>query len=310
MPKSPLALTRREAITLLSALIPTALLAGCGGGGSGSSGSTDSGVNVYLALGDSYAYGYSTQTDTPSGVGDQGYVKPFADWLAGRLSSGRPAVRNLAIPGETTTSFLRTANGPPVSEYNLRYADSGGSFAHAPGQGSLLAITAADIAGRGQHPVAITLQIGGNNLLDLVTDPAFLAANDTQRQALIDAAFATIDADYTAILLKVRAAAPSAPLFLVGYPDPFAGLEAGNPLAGISTPTIQRLNTLIAAHAAADTRGAFVDIYTPFLGHETAYTLITLQDPAGSGIPDFHPSAVGYGIIADQLIIAATGRIP
>jgi len=308
MPKPPLALTRREAITLLSTLIPGVLLAGCGGG-SGSSGSTESGTNVYLALGDSYAYGYSTQTGTPTGFGDQGYVKPFADWLMGRLPPGRPEIRNLAIPGETTTSFLRTTNGPPVSEYNFRYADSLGSFAHAPSQGSLLAVTAADLADRGQQTVAITLQIGANNLLGLLTDPAFQAANDTQRQVLIDAAFATVDADYTAILLKVRAVAPTAPLFLVGYPDPFAGLGAGNPLAGISGPTIQRLNTLIATHAAADTNGVFVDIYTPFLGHETAYTLITLQDPAGSGIPDFHPSAAGYGIIADQLIAAATGRI-
>ena len=67
-------------------------------------------VQTYLALGDSIAFG---KTDgIPVSFGDQGYVKPFADFLATRNGGTRPDVINLAFPGETSSSFF-TAIPPP-----------------------------------------------------------------------------------------------------------------------------------------------------------------------------------------------------
>src|ERR1700692_2109990 len=67
-------------------------------------------VQTYLALGDFIAF---VETDViPVSFGDQGYVKPFADFLASQNGGDRPDVVNLAFPGETSTSFF-TAIQPP-----------------------------------------------------------------------------------------------------------------------------------------------------------------------------------------------------
>ena len=82
-------------------------------------------VQTYLALGDSIAFG---ETDViPVSFGDQGYVKPFADFLATQNGGTRPDVINLAFPGETSSSFF-TAVPPPgfaphtaLDGFNLNY---------------------------------------------------------------------------------------------------------------------------------------------------------------------------------------------
>ena len=63
---------------------------------------------VYVALGDSNAFGdnESVPSSTMCNYGDQGYVRPFADFL-GTLNGGvRPQVTNLAISGELSSSFF------------------------------------------------------------------------------------------------------------------------------------------------------------------------------------------------------------
>ena len=84
---------------------------------------------VYLALGDSVTFGYdpsNPNSQVPS-YADQGFVKPFADFL-GQLNGGvRPTVDNLAISGELSTSFF-DANPPADWPYrwwqgNLNYAN-------------------------------------------------------------------------------------------------------------------------------------------------------------------------------------------
>src|SRR5262249_24799542 len=86
-------------------------------------------LETYLALGDSIAFG---QTDTiPVSFGDQGYVALYADFLATQNAGARPNVVNLAVPGETSTSFF-TGVSPPglpahelLDSFNLNYqADS------------------------------------------------------------------------------------------------------------------------------------------------------------------------------------------
>ena len=295
-------MTRRDALALLLASVPAALLAGCGGGGGDSgNGQTNHSRSRYIALGDSYAYGYSTQPGTPTGLGDIGYVKLFANVLAASNGGVRPEVLNLAIPGETTTTFLRPGNGTPALPYNQNYAATG-----SPSQFSLLE----------QHTYLlpaeesirwVTLQIGGDDLLHLLVDPAFRAADSDERQALIAATLETFSANLRVILARmarIRSLTPSVRLFVLGYPDPFEGLGIANPLSGLSTPLAQQVNSVISK-AASEVSAIYVDVFTPFVGHEAALSLITTtQDPPGSGIPDFHPSAAGYAKIAELLVAA------
>ena len=83
----------------------------------------------YLALGDSVTFGFdpSTPSSTVPSYADQGFVKPFADFL-GTATGTRPTVDNLAISGELSTSFF-SATSPAGWTYrapglNLNYADT------------------------------------------------------------------------------------------------------------------------------------------------------------------------------------------
>jgi lysophospholipase L1-like esterase len=78
---------------------------------------------------------------------------------------------------------------------------------------------------------------------------------------------------------------------MLGYHNPF-NANPSSPIGMVADPAIKALNTLIGGEAAAF--GArYVDTYTPFLGHELAYTYIA------SG--NVHPNAAGYAVIASQL---------
>lgn len=293
-----MSLTRRDALTLLLASIPVALLSGCGGGGDSTTQNNGGRRSRYIALGDSYAYGYTSRAETPTGPGDIGYVKLFADALTAANGGSRPEVLNLAIPGETTASYLRSGNGTPSLPYNTNYAAT-----NAPSQSTLFAQRTAAIQADGGSVGWVTLQIGGDDLLNLLIDPAFQAATFGERQTIIAATLQTLGTNLRTILSQIRSAAPQARLFVLGYPDPFAGLGAANPLAGISTPLAQQVNALLT-QAASEVSGRYVDLFTPFLGNETTLSLILTEDPVGSGIPDFHPSTAGYAKIAEMLIAA------
>ncbi len=78
---------------------------------------------------------------------------------------------------------------------------------------------------------------------------------------------------------------------MLGYYNPF-NADPTSPIGQIADPAIKALNSLIASEAAAF--GArYVNIYTPFVGNELAYTYIA------SG--NVHPNATGYAVIASQL---------
>ena len=69
---------------------------------------------VYLALGDSLTFGLdpSTPASLVPSYADQGFVRPFADSLAGLNGGVRPTVLNLGVSNELSTSFF-TGQGPP-----------------------------------------------------------------------------------------------------------------------------------------------------------------------------------------------------
>ena len=163
------------------------------------------------------------------------------------------------------------------------------------------------------------MQAAAGNTVDTVT--IGLGFNDLGEAASVADVPATLDAyrtAYSAVLDQVRGALPDANLFVLNYYNPFPA-DPGSPAAPIFAAGGMQLNGIIADMAAS--HGAtLVDLATPFVGNEAAYTLIDEQ-PHGSavGTPfagtlpvgDVHPDYVpGYRVIADQFILASGGSVP
>jgi len=216
------------------------------------------GPMTYLSLGDSIAFGETDFQHNPSG-GDRGYVKQYAQYLAGQSGGVAPKVVNLAVDGETTSSFM-TATGrvdpqagisdAVLVSYNTHYAAN-----TAISQNTKLVQAIGNQWARGNTISNVTISLGANDLYTLAGTPGFLAASPADQQA------------------QLTQAPPS------------------NPLNSIAAPAIQGLNATIQGLAKAF--GAdYVDTYTPFVGHEAAYT--HMVDIPG----DTHPNAKGYAAIA------------
>lgn len=251
-----------------------------------------SSTRTYLALGDSYAFGYRTGTIDDAGFGDQGYVAPYADWLASRPGFGgvRPNVINLSVPGETPASFFTTTQFGRF--YNLNYQpEASGS------QSAFFAQRVQSEQGAGRTISTVTISMGGNDLLALRSDPTFISAPLAQQRQRVDQAIATAGAGYTQILTQVRTLLPATDLILVGYFNPFAAVP-NSPFAPVSGYAIEQINTRIAG-LATQFNGRYVDIQPRFLGHEAEWSNIT-QDPIGDNV---HPNDAGYAQIAQAIIV-------
>src|SRR5262249_19116211 len=128
---------------------------------------------VYLALGDSVTFGIdpSTPASLVPSLGDQGFVRPFADGLAARYGGGRPDVLNLAISGEQSTSFFTAVTTPPdfvrAWQLNLNYSDG------TTPQNDLMMSSIAAIHAAGNSVGVVSLLIGSNDIFGLIGTPAF-----------------------------------------------------------------------------------------------------------------------------------------
>jgi lysophospholipase L1-like esterase len=248
-------------------------------------------INDYLVLGDSMAFGETNFTNNPSN-GDRGYVKPYADLLAAQNGGVRPNVINLGVDAETSTTFFNggpagdgTVSGKPAPQLNLNYPNPSTS------QNSLLLSTIAAEKAAGHTISSVSLQLGANDLFVAVNTPGFFSLTPAAQQAKIAQTLGTIQANDATLLTELKTQLPNTNLVLLGYHNPF-NANPSSPLGMLADPAIKALNTLIAGEAAAfGTR--YVDTYTPFLGHELAYTYIA------SG--NVHPNAMGYAVIASQL---------
>lgn len=265
---------------------------------------------AYIALGDSYAYGFTTvqdlitaytSKDTATLSGYDGYVKPYSQFLG--LSQAN--VFNLALPGETLSSFLGGKNSSqPI---NPNYNGTG-----ATSQSALLADTLAREGGSVQD---ITIQLGGNDLIGLALSPTFQTANAATKQLLISSALTTFNANYIPVLENLKATSPS--VSVLGYFDPFTPLGTGkyatsDPFNGLGAILVPELNSAIAADAAqAGVR--YVDIAGAFKGQETTLSEDTqplrqsqlipfgIKPSLPDSFPDYHPNPAGYAVIAHQL---------
>ncbi|HWE37226.1 MAG TPA: GDSL-type esterase/lipase family protein [Isosphaeraceae bacterium] len=254
--------------------------------------------STYLALGDSLAFGETDFTKNPSN-GDRGYVAPFADQLAKYNGGVRPDVINLAVDGETTTTFLHggtpgTGPQPGMPAYGLNT-----NYPTPPG--SQLDLMNSTLAATGYTLKTVSLQLGANDLYVLAETPGFFNQTAAQQQAEVMATLQTVAQNDAAILGELKLLLPpDARVVLLGYYDPFAPFRnqpAAGPLYAFAQATalaIPALNQVIAGEAAMyGPNATYIDTYTPFVGNELADTYIATGN--------VHPTPAGYQLIAGQL---------
>jgi len=269
---------------------------------------------TYVALGDSITFG-ETDLLYRQSFGDRGYVSRYADVLASRNGGTRPAVINLAIDGETASSFM-TGSGrtPPVvgrTDVPLQLENLNYSAGNLVPQGSLFASAVAAQQAQGNTINTVTITLGFNELAALASLPA------TAALAQIAPTLAAYEASYSAVLTQIRSLLPSADLALLGYFNPFPA-DPASPAAPIFAAGGTPLNAIIQG-LAARFNATYVDTFTPFVGNEARYTYQAVQ-PAGSSVPDpfggllpignVHPNALGYDVIATQLASATAVVVP
>jgi len=237
--------------------------------------------STYLALGNSIAVGVGATRvgdngDTVAAWEERGYVARFHD-----KTLSDTALINLAVRGETSTTFLAS-----------------GQLA-----GAVSAIALAD------DVQVVTLDIGGNDLLDLIfSAPCALDPGSTACQVAVVSALTAFSGNYPVILGRLTAALAADPgeesLMVMTYYNPFGG--TGSPFEasvdgallgsdGIIDCTASGfalgLNDIIACTGAAF--GATVVDVHPLFGKK-ALKWTHILDP----IPDIHPTNKGHKVIA------------
>ena len=123
---------------------------------------------TYLALGDSITFGVgANETASDISNGDRGYVSGFADVLAGREGGVGPTVINLAVSGETSSSFFGTGvslDGAGASLRNTNYIPPTYTGPTPPTQDALMLATIAAQQAAGNTISTVTLTLGANDL--------------------------------------------------------------------------------------------------------------------------------------------------
>lgn len=167
----------------------------------------------------------------------------------------------------------------------------------------------------GNEVALITLEIGGNDLLDIYFELVVPGTCPTVPEALanpvcVDAFQSALDnyrPNLEFILDELQAQAPGVPIFLMTLYNPFSG--AAETLDRISvlalegeegTPFPEGLNDTIRA-VAAEKAVHLVEWYEPFIGKQPEYIAA-----------DFiHPNDTGYQVMADAVLAAlADAGIP
>lgn len=273
-------------------------------------------ASILYGLGDSVTFGEDDLVYEPSS-GDRGYVGRFADFLATQSGGERPTVRNFAIDGETASSFMTgVGRTPPVvgrtddilALQNTNYSQAGGILTQSQQFSQSLDAEQAV----GNTVAAITVTLGFNELAALATLPT------GEGLAQIPSTLAAYAENYANVLTQVRSQAPDAPLFLLGYYNPFPA-DPGNPAAPIFDAAGDDLNAIIAS-LAGQFGASFIDVAPAFVGREAEFTFIDEQ-PDGfllaegpfagvEPIGNVHAEGDGYDAITDALIAEITPVAP
>lgn len=238
-------------------------------------------ATVYLALGDSLAVG-----DGASVPSETGYVGRLTDYFAGSSHGNAKLASNIAIGGETTSSFLA-------------------------GQAQAAVATILDPS---TDVTVVTLSIGGNDLLNLLNEPSdACVANpgSVECQTLLAAALGGVAANYPTVMGTLNWALAQDPgserVFVLTLFNPFGG--TGSPYevpidyallgadlavdcsAAQANPIDAGLNDIVACTSLAF--GATVVDGYAVIG-DNALTMTHIGDPGFN----IHPNDDGYAAIA------------
>ncbi|GEM_PF-3025481 len=227
----------------------------------------------YLALGDSLATGVGSAKCPIGCAGRAGYVAAFARRLE-RAAGTTLSIRDLGVTGETTTSFI-------------------GDYFTNPESRSQLARAVAAIRDHGANIAPMTLDIGGNDALNVRGDGH---APDEKLAAL-----ATIRVNLETIVsmlqTELQAAGSPAELILLGYYEPY----------GDSDPDLWALGQLnqTILDIGAEHGLPVAEPYAAFVGVERQTTWISCRC-----IINIHPNDRGYALIAAALAAVTVASPP
>ncbi len=227
----------------------------------------------YLALGDSLARGVGSSTCPIGCAGRAGYVADFARRLE-RVAGRTVSVRDLAVSGETTASFI------------------GDYFTNAASP-SQLARAVAAIRDHGAAIGPVTLDIGGNDALD-VRGPDHTTAEKLTALATIRANLETIVATLQG---ELRAAGSPADLVLLAYYDPFGDADADLWAMALLNQTIRDVGAEYGLRVA--------EPYAAFVGVERQTTWM-----ACACVIDIHPNDGGYALLGAALAAVTIAQPP
>jgi lysophospholipase L1-like esterase len=237
--------------------------------------------SYYLALGDSIAYGFQ-----PTMHPGNGYVELFAARL--RKLSPNLKVVNFGCPGETTATF---AHGPCP-------AFAAGFRLHDPFRGPQLEAALSFLRAHPGEVSPITVTLWGNDWFAMLLDTC--RGDVVCVRELGPRTVASIGSRLTAILQRLRAAAPTAEIIVTGAwnPDPDQ-LEQFRQLYGTLDASIAR-----AATASGGRIAEVLPVFNPrgtVRAQRTRLCAITFICSKG----DPHPTDLGYRALADVFTTAS-----
>jgi lysophospholipase L1-like esterase len=241
--------------------------------------------SVYLALGDSITFGLDTSnsaTEIPS-YADQGFVKPFADFLASQNGGVRPTVLNLGVSGELSTSFF---SGVAPAGWVKRDPALNQHYPNTiTPQNDLMIQSILAIHAAGNTIGNVSFLIGGNDIFALTDRASFKTASPADQVAMVIATLNTIQSNYLMVLTELKTLAPEARLLLPGYYNPFPSFS---PESAFFAPILAGFDQYVRGDAAYF-GATYIDLATPFIGHELEFTNIRNND--------IHPNRAGYDAI-------------
>ena len=246
----------------------------------------------YLALGDSLAFGYQEAkilaelgSNTYSAASfNTGYDADFAAMIQPLAPHGHTFTEtDYGCPGETSSSMV---NGPCPFPLPLHNAYPAGD--------SQLQAAVAFLQAHAHHVNPITVDIGANDILNMIEGCSFDA---TCIGLAAPATTATMASNLDTILTDLQAAAPGAEIIAMNVPDVFEFAAPSTlPLfAGYDAV----LDHVVAAHGVR-----LVDAYSVVAGLSASD--FCADDAFCGPLHDIHPTDAGYAILA-QYFFAASG---
>jgi lysophospholipase L1-like esterase len=245
----------------------------------------------YLSLGDSLGFGYSeanfgkfttaVSNDTPADDAAAAAFQGYTQMVAQRLPKSVKDVANLSCPGETTSTML--AGGCPANSFYPHWLTP-----------QITSATDYLAKHEGQRGV-ITLSIGADDVLDAI-DAAPLCMTDPTCDKL-QSAIQTANNNLKTILNDLRQVAPKATIVVLTPYNPFGKAK---PVSNIAAVTLNMTIGWTALLNGARVADAFWPINVQ---HAATYDCGSLvyycANPANT---DVHPTAAGYGVIADAIM--------